>query len=411
MATQVWRGDAQSVAQVVTVQVTADDAATTYTITINGKTVSVAGTGTGVNATASALQVALAASSIAEFREVTWTAATDTVTGTAVTAGVPFTASSSVGGGTGTIGSVTTATASSGPNDWSAAANWSTGSVPVTGDDVYLTNSASSVLYGLAQSGVTLGSLNVDSTFTGTVGLPRYNAGGGYLEYRPTYLAVSATVVNIGTGTGTGSGRIKLNVGANAATFNVFATGQSAEQGVPAVQLLGSDPANALNCQQGTIGVALEPNQTSELATTRIGFQTSAQTDVTLTMGPGVTHPTITQNGGTLTVANDVTTLTMNAGTAYVLGTAGVTTLALQEGTLYFQSNGTIAAATVGTGGTLDFSQDPRTRTVTDLTLAAQSTLNDPNKTVTFTNPFAVQNCGLSEINLNLGQNFSLQRS
>ena len=99
MATRIWRGDAVDIAQVVTVQVTADDSSTTYTITINNKDVSVAGSGVDVDTTAAALQAALDASTIPEFAEVTWTVATDTITGTADTAGKPFTATSSATGG------------------------------------------------------------------------------------------------------------------------------------------------------------------------------------------------------------------------------------------------------------------------------------------------------------------------
>lgn len=525
MANNVWRGDAQAVAQVVTVVVTADDAATTYTITINSKTVSVLGAGTGVNDTATALQEALAASTIPEFQEVTWTVSTATITGTASTPGVPFTATSSVSGGTGTIGSVTQTVANSGPNVWSTPANWTLGYVPqstlstpvqaaasavaggslvdttqyywvitainqngetvksnqqtlviaapnqtahlswaqipgatgykvyrstvtntyttpalvttitggstltyndtgtavgagappgsstAVGDDVYVQNSTSSILYDLNQSTLAILTLWVDSTFTGYIGLPRYSTTGGYLEYRPTYLAIGITTVHNGLGNGSGSGRVKIDCGTGQTTWNIYTTGSSADQGIPAVLLLGTHASNVLNCQQGTIGVAFEAPAVSTIATLRIGFQSSQQTDANVVLGNGCTLTTIQQNGGFLQFASSLTTLTMYGGTTTVLESANITTLQLQEGTIYYQSNGTITTATVGTNGVLDFSRDPRTRTVTNMTVTSQSTMLDPNKTVTFTNPFQVLNCSLSELSLDLGQSFYLQRS
>src|SRR5258708_1374747 len=119
-----WIANALAVKQVYTIQVTAYDVGTTYKVTINGKVVFTIAAG-GVNATATALQVALAASTIPEFLEVTWTVATDTVTGTAVTAGKPFTAVGAASGGTGTV-SVTAVTANTGPNNWDNTANWDT---------------------------------------------------------------------------------------------------------------------------------------------------------------------------------------------------------------------------------------------------------------------------------------------
>src|SRR5438067_3371208 len=118
MGQKRWKGTAASVAQVTTVTVGTYDAATTYKVTINGKTVSQVGTG-GTNATtAAALQALLAASAEPEFTEVTWTVASNVVTATAATKGKPFTLTTAVSGGTGTI-SQATPTASSGPNDYS----------------------------------------------------------------------------------------------------------------------------------------------------------------------------------------------------------------------------------------------------------------------------------------------------
>ncbi|QDU76871.1 WD domain, G-beta repeat [Bremerella volcania] len=95
-------------AQVSTVQITADDSDTAYTISIDGQDVSTAGSGTGVNDTASSLMQALEASTIPAFTEITWAVSGDTVTGVGNTVGQAFNAVSSAAGGAGTIGPVTT---------------------------------------------------------------------------------------------------------------------------------------------------------------------------------------------------------------------------------------------------------------------------------------------------------------
>ncbi len=411
MGTLLWRGDAPAVAQVSTATITGDDATTTYKITINGKVVSVLGTGSGVNATASALKAALASSTIPEFQEVTWTVSTATITGTAATPGVPFTATSSVSGGAGTIGAVST-TAGQGPNDWSVAANWSTGVIPANGDDVYIQNSTSPILYGLAQSGVALNSINGDSTFTGTGGLPRYNPN-GYLEYRPTYLAIGASTANLGTnpGAGAGSGRFKIDFGSGATVVNVFGTGSPADPGLPALIIKGTN-ITSLNCQSGSIGVAIEAGNVSTITTVRIGWISSQATDVNLTLGAGCTLTTIDQEGGFLTLNSTVATLINFGGTASVFGSGTITTLDVEEGgTVNYWSSGTITTATGGYGSTLNFDGDRRTKIVTNMTL--YGTLNDRAHVVTHTNPVSTPNgVGIpGGATVNWGTNYSIQRS
>ncbi|HXE43069.1 MAG TPA: hypothetical protein VN516_08595, partial [Candidatus Baltobacteraceae bacterium] len=141
MATQNWLGIATAVSQVTTVTIGTYDATTTYKVTIGGQTISTLGTG-GTNATtATALKNLLAASTHPYFAAVTWTVNSAVITGTATTAGVPFVLTTAVSSGTGTISNSTT-TASSGPNDWSTALNWDSGTVPAAGDNVYIKNTS-----------------------------------------------------------------------------------------------------------------------------------------------------------------------------------------------------------------------------------------------------------------------------
>src|SRR5262245_47220947 len=114
MATRRWRGDAPKTAQVNTVTVGGTAAnGQVYSVTINAKLVAYTANGSDTNNTiAAALKALLAASVIPEFAEVTWTVATNVITGTAKTAGRPF-VNTSAATGTGTLVTAT-ATANSG---------------------------------------------------------------------------------------------------------------------------------------------------------------------------------------------------------------------------------------------------------------------------------------------------------
>src|SRR5258708_2580952 len=245
MATQVWVGTATTTAQVSQVIFGTYDATTTRKITIGGTngapsaSVSAADSGGTLTAAWTALKALLAASVHPYFSAITWTSTATTIVGTAATAGVPFTFSGSVSGGTGTVGAYSTTTANSGPNDFAVASNWSTGTVPVATDDVYFRDNAVNLCWSLAQSGITLNSLTIDKTYTGLIGLNRLifatSADGATAsatteaEYRQLYLQISSTnPINIGSsassqGTPSGSKRIMPDGGSGASqTINIL---------------------------------------------------------------------------------------------------------------------------------------------------------------------------------------------
>lgn len=388
MATLYWEPKALTVAQVVTVQITADDAATTYTITIGGVTVSVAGSGTGVNDTATALAAALDASTHPYFGAastlISWAAATDTVTGTSDVAGVPFVASSSVTGGTGTIGAVTTTTAATGPNFWDNADNWSTGAVPVSSDTVYVRGSAIPIAWGLDQSAVDLAALFWDLTYIGKLGLRRdsfaINADATDFdttvpEYRQGYLKIGYDACDIGLqrgpGTANGSTRLKIdNDRAAASETRIHSTASTGENNKAAVLLLAAN-ANAdveVRSAPGGVGLATdEPGETSTFGDITI---TDTTTTSSVYCGEGVTLSNWTQRGGQneLAAAADITSVTVDGGTLKLDGgDYTVTTCNHNGGTT--TDNHRDATALITTlnlnGGTIDFSKRRiETRTV-----------------------------------------------
>lgn len=411
MATNVWRGDAPVVAQVNIVTPASVGITNTFTLAVNGKNITYVAATTTVAEITAGLVAAIASTQIPEFLEIVAVDNSTSLTLTARTAGIPFVQTSSATGGTATLTTALT-TASSGANDWATVTNWSLNALPATGDTVYLTRTSSSILYSLPQSGVTLAALLIDSTFTGQVGLQRFNPS-GYYEYRPTYLQIGVTALTVGGGTGSGSGRLKIDLGAAACTVQIIGTGTTVEQGMPALVLKGTNAANTLNALQGDVGVAVESGDVSTLSAVRIGYQTSRSSDVTMSLGAGCTLTTIAQNGGLLTYASNVTTHSITGGgSAVVLGATNIASLDIERASsVSYQGTGTLTAVAVGSRCSLTFSQDPRARTITNLTLDSSCSFSDGAKTVTFTNPFLIQRCGLDEMTLDLGANFYLQRS
>jgi hypothetical protein len=336
---------------------------------------------------------------------------------TADEAGVPFTAtltpleSDLSGSGTqliegGLIATTGTAlVASAGPNDWSTAKNWSGGAVPGA-DSVYFENSDDDVKYGLAQSGVTLALLELRASFTGTIGLPLQNADATeYPEYRARHLAISATILNVGDGPGDGSGRLLINVGTNACTLTVYGTGGGPDEDQEALQWKGTHAANVVNVLAGEVAIAGFATETAVVATMRLGYEDSQDSDAVVRCGAGVTLTTITMNGGVLEINSAFTTLTKHAGSLTTLGGGAITTLNHHAGSWDFRSTGTVTTYIGGPGSTLSRTGEPRAVTITTTTLHAGATLADDGGVIVFTNGIVLSRCTLADVGLSLGWN------
>jgi hypothetical protein len=420
VATVIWKGDAQSVAQVTRCTVggtiEADDV---FTMTIGSKSLAVVAGSTSAAAVAANIVAAwnaLAAALYPEFAAITaGDAGGGAIDLTAKTAGVPFTVTLSSGesGGGGADDQTFTQTAITAPSGgafWSVAANWSTRAVPATGDDVIIQSSAKEILYGLDQSAVTLNSLTIDQSFTGTIGLPRTNPG-GYVEYREGYLKIGATTITIGRGEGAGSGRIKIDTLAVQTTINVLNSGSAAENGTKCILWKGTHASNAVVVNKGSFAAAHFAGETATIATVKQGYRTNVAGDSDVRLGSGCTLGAcaITKLGGTLEVNSSFASLSQLHGeTTINAGSPG--SLVIAGGSVRYKTAGTYTSATVSGGGELDFRQDLQPRTGTNTTLNKGAALRDPAKTVTFTNPIAIA-CELADVTLELGSSFNLQRS
>lgn len=426
MATHIWRGDGVARAQLISRTIAgtwlADEE---ITLTLNGKDVTVT-VGDDVTAANVATLIAQAwngesladsaalvspltgGGSIPEFREIVAQVSGAVLSLTARTAGVPFDsptlATDSAGGD---LGSWSTVTANSSPNDWATAENWDSDTVPETGDTVIIPEGAVSILYGLNQSAVTLASLTVDQAFGGQIGLPEINAN-GYDEYRDTYLRIGATSLTIGSGVGAGSQRVKINLGSAQATINISNSGTS--EFSPAIQLLGTHASNVVNVTRGSVGIAYNPGEVSTVATLRIGYVGNQSSDSRVVAGSGVTLTNLEQSGGNVRLEAASTLITQSGGELTINGGAHAA-INMDGGTCYYSSTGTLTTAKVGNRSTLDLSRDMRAKTITNCEIYASGAIRDPFQVATFTNGIDVVRTSIANVSLDLGSHFTLTPS
>lgn len=167
-------------------------------------------------------------------------------------------------GGTTNNVTLATVTPSSGPNHWDTANNWLPAGVPVDFDRVRFEFGSSDVLYGLDQSEITLTEIEISSSFTGSIGLPRLNSN-GYVEYRTRDLTVNCPSILIGHGNGAGSGKIQLNTLETTVWMEIRNSGGSRESGVPAITWFGDNDASEILLLNGDFGVAIWSDQSATL--------------------------------------------------------------------------------------------------------------------------------------------------
>lgn len=385
MATNSWRGDYLARAQVVTLVVGSATSTETFVTTMNGKSITyTAGTGETTSTVAAAVQALLAASEIPEFTEVEWTVDTATVTGTARVPGVPFTVSES---GTGTY-TLTTTVASTGPNHADEPLNWSAGTLPAAAEDVVV-DVPVDLLYGLENlSAAAYGSLRIKAAFEARIGLPRYNAG-GYVEYRTRFWTID-TAIPLAVGEGEGRGPTRCNVTVTTAIAAVVHKTGTRDQGAenePVVNFTGA-ASGTLSVASGDVGLASDDDTKSIAVTTA-----TVDNDAVLTLGKGATVTTCNQKAAAKVLGyGTVTTLNITGGEASLFN-APTTITADKLCTVNCRFTGTVTTVTArgqgeGDSPVVNCDSDPRARTFTNATFTGGAVLNDPDATVTRTNPF-----------------------
>lgn len=291
--------------------------------------------------------------------------------------------------------------------NWGTASNWLEGSVPVTGDDVHLLNNAVNVSAGLDQHTVTLNSLTIDLSYVGTIGAAGI-ASTSYLQIGCSgVVTIGATGAN--GSRSAGSGRLNLNFGSTTPTsINVLGSANGGtDTGQPPVRIKGSALA-IVNIIDGVVGIANEPSEAATATTVSVGLQDQASfPTVYLGRGTAITK-LIVANGSCIDWTDNYTdTVTVLGGVYIRKGGGQVGTLNAKGGAVYPQGTGTITNMNVS--GNVDFSGDTRGKSVTYTTVVPGASINARNGGgVTFVSGILLQHCDLPDVNLQIGNNYTL---
>ncbi len=401
MSTLIARNDAQIVQQVSTLTPAAVTNLATYGAKLNNKAASLytadaSATAQEIVEGVKAIMAAYTAAQFPEAKEVTWTEDDVKVIATGPSTGKPFTVANNAAASVALT--VATPTTAKSPNHW-IAENFDLGTLPATGDTVYVSqlSSSQSFKYNLDQSAVTLAVLDVRADSEAEAGLPDFNADGTpYYQavYRETWLKLSATIFRFGDGVGQGTGRWKQDFGTNAVDATVYSTGQSrADNDEAPLQLAGSHAANALQVLSGDVDLAMTPGKTTQWA--------SIVTNGNVRCGVGATLAAVEVGGnGTLETRTALTTAkTRDNGKLVHIGSGGITTsLDIAGGNVEIRATGALAIAQLNgyAGKTLDLSKCDSNVTLTNTTIYASEqspfTILDPNNKLVMTNPASTPN-------------------
>lgn len=373
MADRLWIGGASTTTQVDTFTLNDDsnDSETSVTMTMtaeNGsttQTVSITPSGTDESVIAAAWQAALATSTQTLFTQVTWTVASNVVTGTAVDSGVPFYAASSVTGGAMTI-TDSTDTANAGPNDYNTAANWvdegySSAAVPVATNDVQVVENPTDglsydITYGLDQSAVEIATFRVSETFEGgigddlngyylhidTTGVCSFNGQGNYCWVKGTnfggnvYVNKGLRRDNMLRLAGTMGGAKKIIIGPVAGTVTLADSMALANSSIFMVDTVSTSSLKVGQSVSNIGAVALAGTAVFESAFAAATIYTGGQCKYKTA---STTLTSITMAGGTYVqeAAADVTALVSYAGVARfgtVTGASTISTTTVYGGTV-----------------------------------------------------------------------------
>ena len=198
---------------------------------------------------------------------------------------------------------------------------------------------------------------------------------------------------------------MNLDSGTGRVTMNVYNTGPAEDE--HSLVWKGSHASNEINVHRGSVAIAPREDDSASVATLRVGYIDNQTGDAAVDCGGGVSLTNVVITGGAAKLRSNTTSLNISAGVAELIAGAHAL-LEIAGGEVFYRSTGAITTANIAGGGRLDFSRDPRSRTVTNCQINSRGELHDPFRTATFTNGVDVYRAGVSDIGLDLGTHINL---
>ncbi len=404
MANVLWLGTAQAVPRVKSVLINTATVGASYvvTLTTSGKTATyVAVTGDTTATIATGLAAALGATGLREFDELT--AAVDATTPAKVLItgpadGLKFDVTSTV-----TLTTTATVTAGTGPGDAANVANYSTGALPSAADVLVFQSGTVGPRWNLsAITAIALARVVRYVGFTGGWGLPDTSPA-GYAEYRPLYLELDATVIELNCDGSEVSQQFRaMAMKATAVTVLVNGVSRSSTS-PPAIDVHNLPAASIVRGVGSSISLAVGAAQTATVGT--LDFSEGV-----IDLGAGCTLGDIELNNVTGQIACEFATLAISgeASSITAVGDANCVTgtgigTAIYSGKRLWQCSGVPGVECLVGAGTLDLTFCPAPTGAFNLRLRSGFTVTDPYSQIT--RPFDVifDQCGWSDGTMNLG--------
>lgn len=402
MATKYWRGGAAGVAQITTVTFSAYTSGQTYSVIINGKTLSYVAAASTITDVVNGLLAAWQATTEPEFAEATPSNSSG-LRLVGVTLGKPFTVTASATTGSATV---TTSTAATGPNHFNQANNWVGGVVPAGSDLIVFENGSIDCLYEI-ESATNYGNMTIDSTYTGSIGLPATNSG-GYREYRPRFLKLgdgtTGYALTIGLGSGRQPTRVLIDANQGDITASIYGSGANSGTELPIV-IKNHGSASTLDLYGGQ--VQIDADSTGALSATRVTPNPNTQgAPAKLVCGPLVACGAVVVSGGDVEIRGTTTSLvaSLSAVVKFVLA-ATCPTLTVSSGArvLWSSTAGITTKLFAQSRGTIDFSLNGAAKTVAATDVYADAQILDPLGVITWTGGMALKGCRVDQVTIDVG--------
>ena len=283
--------------------------------------------------------------------------------------------------------------------DWGTAANWSDG-VPATGDIAIIPSDAMVNIAGSDETASPFDQLVVEEGCAITLGSAT------------AYLQLSMSGETACSAELWGEGQTYMDI-VEAKAIRVYHAAASPGAGQFGLNLKGltatNNPTLDVMCSSGeSVGIAANAGEAGEYASIRV---TGGDVTIgTVTESDGATAPDVVVSGGDVVTESPMGAVDVLGGVVNHYGGA-ITTLTIQDATFYQRGVGTITNCIQYAGSTLDASKDLRARTITNHTMGPQSTLVDPQKTITFTNGIDLSRARYGDVTIDRGYHFTITPS
>ncbi|WP_417744854.1 hypothetical protein [Rosistilla oblonga] len=255
---------------------------------------------------------------------------------------------------------IETTTEGTGPNHFDNAANWSLGSVPVSGDILHFIEGSVPCLYGLEQPTITPSEVWVYRSYSGRIGL--FDTYSGSPEWLPRSLrigrvadGVDETKLMIGAGEeGEGTKLVRIDFGDQKYNAFVRRSGSANQDNLPGTILCGTHVDSELFINSGQIRLG-DPSTESESLVGKVKVAPSgSNSGVSVATDARTTIGNLEQHGGSVYLRKPALNIDLRGGDCIVEGDGDANQISVRNASVSYRASGKIGLQGSITGVSLD---------------------------------------------------------